>query len=59
MAKLYVQLYGWHPISSIVQKIPIHGATIKSHAIVPIGQLSEETAEASNKDFRDCIDKTF
>lgn len=51
-AKLYVQLYGWHPMSPTLHKILIHGATVISHAIVPISQLSEEAAEARNKHFR-------
>lgn len=51
-AKLYVQLYGWHPMSPTLHKILIHGATVISHAIVPIGnKLSEEAAEARNKHF--------
>ncbi|XP_050504471.1 uncharacterized protein LOC126883234 [Diabrotica virgifera virgifera] len=51
-AKLYVELYGWHPMSPTVHKILTHGAQVISSHIVPIGQLSEEAAEARNKHFR-------
>lgn len=51
-AKLYVQLYGWHPMSPTVHKILVHGATVIAHSLLPIGQLSEEAAEARNKHFR-------
>lgn len=37
---------------SSVHKILFHGADIIQHAIVPIGQLSEEAQEARNKDFK-------
>lgn len=39
-------------MSPTVHKILIHLATVISHALVPIGQLSEEAAEARNKHFR-------
>lgn len=51
-AKLYVELYGWHPMSPTVHKILIHGAQVMAEAILPIGQLSEEAAEARNKHIR-------
>lgn len=51
-AKLYVRLYGWYPMTPTLHKILRHGATVIKHAIVPIGQLSEEAAEARNKHFR-------
>lgn len=35
-----------------VHKTLIHGATIIESALLPIGQLSEEAAEARNKHFR-------
>lgn len=52
-AQLYVDLYGWHPMSPTLHKILIHGAEVIKHALLPIGQLSEEAAEARNKHFRD------
>ncbi|XP_026331961.1 uncharacterized protein LOC113239252 [Hyposmocoma kahamanoa] len=51
-AELYVKLYGWHPMTPTLHKILIHGNTIIKHALLPIGQLSEEAAEARNKHFR-------
>lgn len=48
-ATLYVQLYGWHPMSPTLHKILMHGATVISHSILPIGQLSEKAAEARNR----------
>lgn len=50
-AKLYVQLYPWYPMTPTVHKILIHGATVIENALLPIGQLSEEAAEARNKHF--------
>ena len=52
-AELYVQLYRWYPMSPTMHKILIHGATVIRHAILPIGQLSEEAAEARNKHYRE------
>lgn len=52
-ARLYIDLYGWHPMSPTVHKVLMHGGSIIAHAILPIGQLSEEAAEARNKHFRE------
>lgn len=51
-AKLYINMYGWHPMSPTMHKVLIHGASIIHTSILPIGQLSEEAAEARNKHFR-------
>lgn len=51
-AKLYVSMYDWYPMSPTMHKVLVHGATVIKHAILPIGQLSEEAAEARNKHFR-------
>ena len=51
-ARMYVQLYGWHPMTPTLHKILVHGSTVIKYAILPIGQLSEEAAEARNKHFR-------
>lgn len=51
-AKLYVDLYEWHPMTPTMHKILIHGAAVIENALLPIGQLSEEAAEARNKHFR-------
>lgn len=39
-------------MSPTVHKVLMHGAQVISDAILPIGQLSEEAAEARNKHFR-------
>lgn len=51
-AKLYVRLYNWHPMTPTLHKILVHGAAVIQHAILPIGQLSEEAAEARNQHYR-------
>ncbi|XP_063221512.1 uncharacterized protein LOC134535904 [Bacillus rossius redtenbacheri] len=51
-AKLYVSLYSWHPMIPTMHKVLLHGAAVFKEAILPIGQLSEEAAEARNKHFR-------
>ena len=48
----FVRLYEWYPMTPTVHKILAHGPTIIEYAILPIGQLSEEAAEARNKHFR-------
>lgn len=51
-ARLYVNLYNWHPMTPTMHKVLVHGAVIIDKALLPIGQLSEEAAEARNKHFR-------
>lgn len=51
-AKMYVELYGWHPMTPTLHKILVHSSTIIKYALLPIGQLSEEAAEARNKHYR-------
>lgn len=51
-AKVYISLYDWHPMSPTMHKILLHGATVMEKALLPIGLLSEEAAEARNKHFR-------
>ncbi|XP_041968507.1 uncharacterized protein LOC121725559 [Aricia agestis] len=52
-AELYINLYPWYYMPSSLHKLLIHGADIIQHfATIPIGNLSEEAAEARNKDFR-------
>src|SRR5258705_6064834 len=41
-ARLCVSKYPWYPMPSSVQKVLVHGSTIISKALLPIGQLSEE-----------------
>lgn len=51
-AEMYVALYGFYPMSPTLHKVLLHGAEVIKHAILPIGQLSEEAAEARNKHIR-------
>lgn len=51
-AQFYVINYNWQPMSPTVHKILIHSASVIKHALLPIGQLSEEAGEARNKQFR-------
>lgn len=51
-ARVYVDLYDWHPMTPTMHKLLVHGAVIIEKALLPIGQLSEEAAEARNKHFR-------
>lgn len=51
-AKLYVKLYSWCPMTPTLHKVLVHGASIIKNALLPIGQLSEEAAEARNKHFK-------
>ena len=50
-AKLYIDLYPWYPMTPTLHKILIHSSTVIKHALLPIGQLSEEASEARNKHF--------
>jgi hypothetical protein len=51
-ARKYVTLYEWYPMPTTLHKILIHGAVIADALELPIGQLSEETQEASNKNIK-------
>lgn len=51
-AELYVSLYNFHPMTPTLHKVLLHGAAVIKEAILPIGQLSEEAAEARNKHIR-------
>lgn len=46
---MYIELYSCYPMSPTVHKILLHESTIIANALLPIGQLSEEAAEARNK----------
>ena len=48
-AQLLKQKYSWFQISPTVHKVLLHGAEIIEDAAAPIGLLSEEAAEATNK----------
>lgn len=51
-AEMYVTLYGFYPMSPTLHKVLRHGAEVIKHALLPIGQISEEAAEARNKHIR-------
>lgn len=51
-AKYFVQKYPWYDMPPTVHKFFIHGPEIIKHALLPIGQLTEEAQEAHNKDFK-------
>jgi len=51
-AELYIFLYPWYYMPVSVHKLLLHGGDIIKHAIVPIGQLSEDAQEANHKCFR-------
>lgn len=52
-AEYYVQHYKWYYMPTSVHKVLIHGENvIKYHALLPLGQLSEDAQEARNKDYK-------
>lgn len=51
-ARLYVKLYGWYRMPPSVHKILIHGSKFVQNFSIPIGELSEEAQEATNKVYR-------
>ena len=50
--ELYIQFYPWYNMSPTVHKVLIHGDEIIKALGIPIGSLSEEAQEATNKVFR-------
>lgn len=51
-AKEFVKLYPWYYMPTTVHKLLVHGAEIIKHALLPIGQMSEEAQESCNKFFK-------
>lgn len=52
-AKIYMELYGeWYKMSATVHKLLIHGSDIIQALPLPVGQLSEDVLEASQKDYK-------
>lgn len=51
-AKGLVKKYPWFYLPPSVHKILVHGSEVIESAIISIGQLSEEAAEAKNKDIK-------
>lgn len=52
LRKKYVKLCPWHYMATSFHKLLIHGAEIIGHALLPIGQLSEDAQESWNKDIQ-------
>lgn len=48
-AKYFVEKYPWYKMPTGVHRLLIHGPDIIAAALVPIGKLSEEAQEATNK----------
>lgn len=48
-ARLFVKLYPWYYMPTSIHKLLIHGPEIIASALLPIGQLSEDAQESSNK----------
>ncbi|GBP64954.1 hypothetical protein EVAR_41370_1 [Eumeta japonica] len=51
-ARKLVAAYPWYNLPSSVHKVLIHGSEVIDHALLSIGELSEEAAEACNKEMR-------
>lgn len=51
-ARLLVAEYPWYNLPPSVHKVLIHGPDVIESAILPIGELSEEAAEAKNKEYK-------
>lgn len=51
-ARLFVKKYPWYYMPPTLHKYFIHGPEIISLSPLPIGQLTEESQEARNKDFK-------
>lgn len=49
---LIVTKYPWYKVPWSVHRVLYHGEKTIAHNILPIGMLTEEAAEARNKDFR-------
>lgn len=47
-----VQQYPWYYLPASVHKILLHGSKVIDHALLSIGELSEEAAESSNKNLK-------
>ena len=51
-AKKLVDTFPWYCLPASVHKILLHGSEVISSCILSIGELSEEAAEAKNKDIK-------
>lgn len=51
-AQIWVKKYGWYYMPTSVHKVLIHGKEIMLRSVLPIGMMSEESAESCNKLYR-------
>lgn len=49
---LYLRHYAWYHMPASIHKLLMHSKDIIQACILPLGQLSEEAQEASNKEYR-------
>ena len=52
-AERYVALYRWYPMPPTLHKLLCHSAAVIASCLLPIGMMSEEAAESSNKKIRE------
>ncbi|KAF2886283.1 hypothetical protein ILUMI_19890 [Ignelater luminosus] len=50
-AELFVKRYGWYRMPVNFHKILVHRSQVIKSLLLPIGMLSEEAQEASNKNY--------
>lgn len=51
-ARQLVHEYPWYNLPASVHKVLIHGSEVIDHALLSIGELSEEAAESTNKNIK-------
>ncbi|CAH2093577.1 unnamed protein product [Euphydryas editha] len=51
-ARRCIELYGWYNMSTSVHKLLIHSSDIIESVPLPMGQLSEDVLEASQKEYK-------
>jgi len=52
LARKIVKSFDWYYMPTLVHKLLLHSPEIILHAVLPIGQMSEDAQEACNKFFR-------
>lgn len=52
LARKYEAAYNWHPMTTTMHKILIHGQKIIESSALPVGVLSEQAGESRNKFWR-------
>ncbi|XP_053951971.1 uncharacterized protein LOC128859204 [Anastrepha ludens] len=53
-ANKLIEMYPWYYLPATVHTILIHAPKVIEHALVSIGELSEEAAESNNKEIKKC-----